>query len=577
MGLIFSFLKKYKVAAIAALVMMLIELAVELSQPLLISKIIDQGIKEQNSSVVWLWGGVLIGSAVVAFIAGVLSSFFAAHASQSFAFDLRDKLYEKVQSFTYEVFNRFATSSLITRLTGDVSQLQDTIFMSLRFMTRVPLVVVGSVIMALVVHVKLGLFLTVALPLLLLFLYFIMRKASLLFRNVQNRLDGVNGVIQENLTGIRLIRVFVRMGHEIGRFTVFSGNLMRSTVSALRLTETTMPFVMLIVNAAIMLILWFGRIEIANGDATLGETVAVINYSLRTIGALSAISGLVVTISRARASSQRITEVMSAGAGVKEGGAAKSEPIQGHVQFEGISFKYPESSISVLEDITFEVSAGERVAIMGATGSGKSSLVGLIPRLYEETDGIISIDGQKSSDIDISRLRRSIGYVPQEVQLFSGSIRDNIAWGNEHATQEQIEHAASAAQIHATVMELPNGYDTMLGQRGVNLSGGQKQRLTIARALVRKPAILILDDSTSALDAVTEGLLLEALKEISCTTFLITQKISSTASADLILLLDEGRLIGKGSHEELMASSLLYRKIYESQVEEAKQHVQSNS
>ncbi|OME70511.1 ABC transporter ATP-binding protein [Paenibacillus odorifer] len=577
MGLIFSFLKKYKVAAIAALVMMLIELAVELSQPLLISKIIDQGIKEQNSSVVWLWGGVLIGSAVVAFIAGVLSSFFAAHASQSFAFDLRDKLYEKVQSFTYEVFNRFATSSLITRLTGDVSQLQDTIFMSLRFMTRVPLVVVGSVIMALVVHVKLGLFLTVALPLLLLFLYFIMRKASLLFRNVQNRLDGVNGVIQENLTGIRLIRVFVRMGHEIGRFTVFSGNLMKSTVSALRLTETTMPFVMLIVNAAIMSILWFGRIEIANGDATLGETVAVINYSLRTIGALSAISGLVVTISRARASSQRITEVMSAGAGVKEGGAAKGEPIQGHVQFEGISFKYPESDISVLEDITFEVAAGERVAIMGATGSGKSSLVGLIPRLYEETDGIIRIDGQKSTDIDISRLRRSIGYVPQELQLFSGSIRDNIAWGNEYATQEQIEHAAAAAQIHATVMGLPKGYDTMLGQRGVNLSGGQKQRLTIARALVRKPAILILDDSTSALDAVTEGLLLEALKEISCTTFLITQKISSTASADLILLLDEGRLIGKGTHDELMTSSALYRKIYESQVEEAKQHVQSNS
>ncbi|KAA1181556.1 ABC transporter ATP-binding protein [Paenibacillus sp. B2(2019)] len=577
MGLIFSFLKKYKVAAIAALVMMLIELAVELSQPLLISKIIDQGIKEQNSSVVWLWGGVLIGSAVVAFIAGVLSSFFAAHASQSFAFDLRDKLYEKVQSFTYEVFNRFATSSLITRLTGDVSQLQDTIFMSLRFMTRVPLVVVGSVIMALVVHVKLGLFLTVALPLLLLFLYFIMRKASLLFRNVQNRLDGVNGVIQENLTGIRLIRVFVRMGHEIGRFTVFSGNLMKSTVSALRLTETTMPFVMLIVNAAIMSILWFGRIEIANGDATLGETVAVINYSLRTIGALSAISGLVVTISRARASSQRITEVMSAGAGVKEGGAAKGEPIQGHVQFEGISFKYPESDISVLEDITFEVATGERVAIMGATGSGKSSLVGLIPRLYEETEGIIRIDGQKSTDIDISRLRRSIGYVPQELQLFSGSIRDNIAWGNEHATQEQIEHAAAAAQIHATVMGLPKGYDTMLGQRGVNLSGGQKQRLTIARALVRKPAILILDDSTSALDAVTEGLLLEALKEISCTTFLITQKISSTASADLILLLDEGRLIGKGTHDELMTSSALYRKIYESQVEEAKQHVQSNS
>ncbi|AWV34907.1 ABC transporter ATP-binding protein [Paenibacillus odorifer] len=575
MALIFSFLKKYKVAAIAALVMMLIELTVELSQPLIISKIIDLGIREKDTSVVWLWGSILIGSAVVAFTAGVLSSFFAAHASQSFAFDLRDKLYEKVQSFTYEVFNRFATSSLITRLTGDVSQLQDTIFMSLRFMTRVPLVVVGSVIMALVVHVKLGLLLTVALPLLIFFLYWIMRKASLLFRTVQQRLDGVNGVIQENLTGIRLIRVFVRMGYEIERFTVFSGNLMRSTVSALRLTETTMPFVMLIVNAAILTILWFGRIAISNGDATLGQTVAVINYSLRTIGALSAISGLVVTFSRARASSQRVSEVMEAGAGVHEGGTLQGEPIQGHVKFEGVCFKYPNSDISVLEDIHFEVAAGERVAIMGATGSGKSSLVSLIPRLYEETDGIIWIDGDKSANIDISRLRRSIGYVPQELQLFSGSIRDNIAWGNEHATLEQIQQAAAAAQIHETVKGLPDGYDTMLGQRGVNLSGGQKQRLTIARALVRKPVMLILDDSTSALDAVTEGLLLEALKDISCTTFLITQKISSTASADLILLLDEGRLIGKGSHKELMASSELYRKIYESQVEEAKQHVQS--
>ncbi|WP_340394282.1 ABC transporter ATP-binding protein [Paenibacillus sp. FSL E2-0177] len=575
MALIFSFLKKYKVAAIAALVMMLIELTVELSQPLIISKIIDLGIREKDTSVVWLWGSVLIGSAVVAFTAGVLSSFFAAHASQSFAFDLRDKLYEKVQSFTYEVFNRFATSSLITRLTGDVSQLQDTIFMSLRFMTRVPLVVVGSVIMALVVHVKLGLLLTVALPLLIFFLYWIMRKASLLFRTVQQRLDGVNGVIQENLTGIRLIRVFVRMGYEIERFTVFSGNLMRSTVSALRLTETTMPFVMLIVNAAILAILWFGRIAISSGDATLGQTVAVINYSLRTIGALSAISGLVVTFSRARASSQRVSEVMEAGAGVREGGTLQGEPIQGHVKFEGVCFKYPNSDISVLEDIHFEVAAGERVAIMGATGSGKSSLVSLIPRLYEETDGTIWIDGEKSADIDISRLRKSIGYVPQELQLFSGSIRDNIAWGNEHATLEQIQQAAGAAQIYETVKGLPDGYDTMLGQRGVNLSGGQKQRLTIARALVRKPAMLILDDSTSALDAVTEGLLLEALKDISCTTFLITQKISSTASADLILLLDEGRLIGKGSHKELMASSELYRKIYESQVEEAKQHVQS--
>lgn len=592
MKLTFSYLKKYRVAAIAALVMMLIELAVELSQPLLISKIIDEGIREKDTAVVWLWGGVLVGSAAVAFLAGVLSSFFASHASQGFAFDLRDKLYEKVQSFSYEIFSRFPTSSLITRLTGDVSQLQDTIFMGLRFMTRIPLVVVGSVIMALVVHVKLGLLLTVTLPFLVIFLLWLMRRASVLFRNVQNRLDDVNGVIQENLTGIRLIRVFVRMGHEIGRFATFSGKLMQSTVSALRLTETSTPFIMIIVNAGILAVLWFGRIEISTGDATLGQTVAVINYSLRTMGALSALSWIMVSFSRARASSVRIDEVMSASEGPGELGMAplngmglaqtgslnqnqnQLPAIEGKVEFQQVGFSYPGSEIKVLEDISFTVQPGERVAIMGATGSGKSSLVTLIPRLYECGSGVIRIDGMKHTEIGIQALRGSIGYVPQEVLLFTGSIRENIAWGNGQAGQEDIEQAAAAAQIHETVAGLPEGYDTRLGQRGVNLSGGQKQRLTIARALVRKPAILILDDSTSALDAVTEGLLLAELKTMSCTTFLITQKISSTVSADLILLLDEGRLIAQGTHTELMDASPLYRKIYQSQTGEA-QHVQS--
>ncbi|MNB77355.1 putative ABC transporter ATP-binding protein [compost metagenome] len=582
MNLIFSYLKKYRVAAIAALAMMGIELAVELSQPLLISKIIDNGIVEKDMSVVWLWGGVLTLSAVIAFAAGILSSFFASHASQGFAFDLREKLYEKVQSFTYEVFNRFPTSSLITRLTGDVTQLQDTVFMALRFMTRVPLVVLGSVVMALVVHVKLGLLLAVTLPVLILFLAWVMRRSSALFKLVQSRLDGVNGVIQENLTGIRLIRVFVRMGHEIGRFASFSGGLMKATIAALRLTETMGPLIMLIVNAGIVAVLWFGRIEIAAGEATLGQTVAVINYALRTIGAMSALSWIMATFSRAVASEQRISEVMASpdGDGQSDPAAAQQSmngkhTIQGEIEFDKVSFSYPESDIAALEDVSFKVEPGQRVAILGATGSGKSSLVGLIPRLYEQTGGIIRIDGMDSADIEMSRLRRSIGYVPQEVLLFSGSVQENIAWGNEHATVEEIERAAAAAQIHNTIAGLPEGYDTMLGQRGVNLSGGQKQRLTIARALVRKPAVLILDDSTSALDAVTEGRLLEELTSMSCTTVLITQKISSTVSADLILLLDEGRLIAKGTHRELLAGSPLYRKIYESQTGEGAQHVQS--
>lgn len=573
-----TFLKKYRVAAIAALVMMLIELAVELSQPLLISKIIDDGIRQQDTAVVWLWGGVLVGSAAVAFLAGILSSFFASHVSQGFAFDLRDKLYEKVQSFSYDIFSRFPTSSLITRLTGDVTQIQDTIFMGLRFMTRIPLVVIGSVIMALVVHIKLGLLLTVTLPFLVIFMIWLMRRASELFRNVQSRLDGVNGVIQENLTGIRLIRVFVRMGHEIGRFATFSGELMRSTIAALRLTETSTPFIMIIVNAGILAVLWFGRIEISTGDATLGQTVAVINYSLRTMGALSALSWIMVSFSRARASSGRVTEVMAASDGPGElgmtSGKGLASAVQGKVEFQRVSFSYPDSDIKVLDDISFTVQPGERVAIMGATGSGKSSLVTLIPRLYECGSGSILVDGQKHTEMDMQTLRGSIGYVPQEVLLFTGSIRENIAWGNAAASQAEIEQAAAAAQIHDTVAGLPQGYDTALGQRGVNLSGGQKQRLSIARALVRRPAILILDDSTSALDAVTEGLLLAELKKLSCTTFLITQKISSTASADLILLLDEGRLIAQGTHSELMDESSLYRKIYQSQTGEG-QHVQS--
>ncbi|MBW4081782.1 ABC transporter ATP-binding protein [Paenibacillus sp. S150] len=579
MNIIFSYLRKYRVAAIAALVMMLVELAVELSQPLLISKIIDDGIREQDNGIVWLWGGVLVISAGLAFIAGVLSSFFASHASQGFAFDLRDKLYEKVQSFTYAVFSRIPTSSLITRLTADVSQLQDTIFMGLRFMTRVPLVVLGSVVMALVVDVKLGMLLAVTLPVLIVLLVWVMRRASALFRSVQIRLDGVNSVIQENLTGIRLIRVFVRMNYEIRRFAAFSGELMKSTVAALRLTETSAPLIMLIVNAGIMMVLWFGRIEISSGDATLGQTVAVINYSLRTIGALSALSWIMATFSRARASSQRIGEVMSADELEARDAAAdtarETTAIRGKVEFRQVGFRYPESDIAVLEGISFAVQPGERVAIMGATGSGKSSLVGLIPRLYEQNSGEILIDGTAIAEAGISRLRGAIGYVPQEVLLFTGSVRENIAWGNPDAAQEEIEQAASAAQIHDTVKELPQGYDTMLGQRGVNLSGGQKQRLTIARALVRKPAVLILDDSTSALDAVTEGQLLAELKTMSCTTFLITQKISSTVSADLILLLDEGRLIAQGTHEDLMKHSELYRKINESQDREGVQHVQS--
>ncbi|WP_310550166.1 ABC transporter ATP-binding protein [Paenibacillus glufosinatiresistens] len=582
MSVIIPFIRKYKVAAAASLAMMLIELAVELSQPLLISKIIDEGIRQRDAGTVWMWGGVLLASAAVAFAAGILSSFFAAHTSQGFAFDLRDKLYSRIQRFSYETFSRFAASSLITRLTGDVGQLQDTLFMSLRFMTRIPLVVIGSVVMALVVHAGLGVWLALTVPLLLGFLYLSMRMAARRFKAVQERLDSVNGVIQENLTGIALIRAFVRTGHEIARFGEASLGLMRSSVRALKLTETSAPILMLMMNGAVILVLWFGRVQIEVGSATLGETVAVVNYCLRTIGALSALSGIVVTYSKARASVQRIREVMEAEEGSGENRAdlsglsaaslltagqrlSEAGAGRGAVVFEHVDFHYPGSDIPILSDISFRVRPGERVAVMGATGSGKSSLVALIPRLYEPSAGRVLVDGEDVRSMDESRLRGMIGYAPQEALLFSGTIRDNIAWGKPDASQEEIGRAAEAAQIAETIRGLPEGCETRLGQRGVNLSGGQKQRLGIARALVRRPAILILDDSTSALDAVTEGRLLKALESLSCTTFLITQKISSTRSCDRILLLEDGRLEAEGTHDDLMKQSALYRTIWESQ------------
>ncbi|WP_334074829.1 ABC transporter ATP-binding protein [Paenibacillus sp. A14] len=586
MTFIFSYIKKYRVAAISAICMMLIELAVELVQPMIISKIIDDGIRQRELSVAWTWGGILLGSAVLAFAAGICSSFLASHASQGFGYDLRDRLYEKVQRLSYPVFGKFAASSLITRLTGDVTQLQEMVFMSLRFATRVPLVVLGSMVMALVVHVKLGLFLTVLVPLMLVFVMRMIRRTTLLFRVVQKRMDALNGVIQENMTGMRLIRVFVRRDQETGRFQKRSSELMEGTVSALRLAETTMPFLLFVMNAGILAVLWFGQIDIAAGSATVGEVVAVANYSLRTIGALSALSWIMTVYSRASASAQRTGEVLAAEdpeaeANLAVGGGKRPDsgkaPLRGELEFERVGFRYPGSDLRVLEEISFRLRAGQRAAILGATGSGKTSLVQLVPRLYEPDEGVIRIDGEDIRRIGSSRLRGGIGYVPQEVILFSGTVRENIAWGREDATLEQIREAARQAQIHETIESLPHGYDTMLGQRGVNLSGGQKQRLSIARALVRKPSILILDDSTSALDTRTEAALLQELDRLSCTTLLITQKVGTTASADLILLLDEGRLIASGTHAELLADSPLYRRIVESQQGKGDTHVQGIS
>ncbi|MED3890788.1 ABC transporter ATP-binding protein [Peribacillus frigoritolerans] len=562
-----SFLKPYWLLIILALSLMIIELGVELLQPLFIAKIIDDGILQKDLSVVIKWGSVMVGLSVFSFLGGIVNSFTASHVSQSFGHDVRTSLFGKIQAFSFANLNNIPTSSLITRMTNDVTQLQNTVFMGLRIMARAPLIVIGGAIMAIAVDLKLSLVLVISIPVLVFFLGWVMKRAAKLFKLVQKKLDNVNGVMRENLIGMRLIKAFLRKEHEIGRFDDANEELKRKTVSSLRLIETTMPVLMLVMNVAILIILWLGSEFITTGDIQVGEVVAIVNYATRIAASLSVFSWLIMVISRAKASAERVTEIFETSIDIDEGKAeSKSGAVNGGgIKFLDVSFRYPGTETPILKNLTFSIDPGESLAIIGATGSGKTSLFQLIPRLYEVESGSIQIDGQDLKDIPLNSLRNRIGYVPQEALLFSGTIKNNVAWGKEGASMEEIMAAAMHAQVHETVMKLPKQYETQLGQKGVNLSGGQKQRLSIARALVRKPRILLLDDSTSALDLKTESKLLAALKDYTCTTLIITQKISTAMEADKILLLERGQVLALGKHQDLMQTSDLYRKIVRSQ------------
>ncbi|USK75548.1 ABC transporter ATP-binding protein [Peribacillus frigoritolerans] len=562
-----SFLKPYWLLITLALSLMIVELGVELLQPLFIAKIIDDGILQKDLSVVIKWGSVMVGLSVFSFLGGIVNSFTASHVSQSFGHDIRKSLFGKIQAFSFANLNNIPTSSLITRMTNDVTQLQNTVFMGLRIMARAPLIVIGGAIMAIAVDLKLSLVLVISIPVLVFFLGWVMKRAAKLFKLVQKKLDNVNGVMRENLIGMRLIKAFLRKEHEIGRFDDANEELKRKTVSSLRLIETTMPVLMLVMNVAILIILWLGSEFITTGDIQVGEVVAIVNYATRIAASLSVFSWLIMVISRAKASAERVTEIFETPIDIDEGKAeSKSGDVNGGgIKFLDVSFRYPGTETPILKNLTFSIDPGESLAIIGATGSGKTTLFQLIPRLYEVESGSIHIDGQDLKDIPLNSLRNRIGYVPQEALLFSGTIKSNVAWGKEGASMEEIMAAAMHAQVHETVMKLPKQYETQLGQKGVNLSGGQKQRLSIARALVRKPKILLLDDSTSALDLKTESKLLAALKGYTCTTLIITQKISTAMEADKILLLESGQVLALGKHQDLMQTSDLYRKIVRSQ------------
>ncbi|RNF40103.1 ABC transporter ATP-binding protein [Planococcus salinus] len=569
MKTVFSYAKPYKWWIAIALSLMLFELAVELLQPLVIARIIDDGILAQDQDRIVQYGFVLIALSLIAFFSGVANSYFAAHVAHSFSFNLRGAVYSKVQSFSLAMFNKFPASALITRLTSDVTLVQNILFMGLRIMLRAPLLVIGSMAMAFVVNAKLAIYLIIVFPVLLLFLYFMVRKGVAYFSFVQQRLDRVNRLVQENLQAVRLIKAYLRGKYEANRFSEVAGSLKTDTVKAFRVMEIILPILLFGMNVSLLAVLWFGASEIQNGNAQIGELVAIVNYAMRMTGAFSMFSFIIMAFARAKASSERIEEVLLADDVQKVEGQGATEMIRrGEVVFEHVSFTYPGTTRQVLKDISFRLEPNEKLAIMGATGSGKSTLLQLLPRFYDPTEGAVSIHGRDIQEWSLRELRKTIGVVPQQSLLFTGTISDNLSWGKEGALEEELSASAVKAQIHDTVVRFPKAYGTRVGQKGVNLSGGQKQRLSIARALVRKPSILILDDSTSALDVKTEAALWRELEREQATMLVVTQKIRTALKADRILLLEDGEISAYGTHEELYACSELYRQIAHSQQEQ---------
>lgn len=579
---LFSFLKPYWVWATLAPLLMMLEVAMDLMQPRLLQRIIDVGIANSDLTVVLQTGLWMVGLAVAGIIGGVGCSFFAVLAAQGFGADLRSALFGRVQMLSFANIDELETGKLITRLTNDVTQVQEVVLMLLRIMVRAPMMMAGSLLMAVIIAPQLAWLFIILIPLVSVGLVLIINRAFPLFSQVQARLDALNTVMQESLAGVRVVKAFVREAHQIMRFGEANDRLMAQNIAAVRTVAVTMPFMMIVLDSGVVAALWFGGVQVSADGMQIGQVIAFINYLMQTLMSLMMVSMLLMRISRSEASAVRVQEVFDSEPAVRnkpdaltglmaQGGRQDGGAPSRRVAFEDVTFSYAGSEDDpVLSDVSFVAEPGQTVALLGATGSGKSSLVHLIPRFYDVTGGRVTIDGVDVRDIDEATLRRQIGTALQESVLFSGTIRDNIRYGRPDASDEEVIAAAKLAQAHDFISALPDGYDAVVGQRGANLSGGQKQRIAIARALLIRPAILILDDSTSAVDVETEGRIQDALDALNeeRTTFVVAQRISTVLDADKILVLDDGRIVAQGDHEELLAASPIYREIYASQLDD---------
>ena len=563
------FLKNYKKETVLAPLFKLLEASFELMIPLVVAAIVDQGIGQGDVSAVYRLGGIMVLLGVVGLIAAVTAQYFSAKAAVGFAAELRSALFGHIQSLSYTEIDTVGTSTLITRLTSDVNQVQSGVNMTLRLLLRSPFIVFGAMIMAFAVDVKSALIFLGVIPLLSLVVFGIMVITMPLYKQVQKSLDGVLTLTRENLTGIRVIRAFHKEQEEIKEFDKENKELTGVQLLVGRISGLMNPITYVIVNLGLVLLIHTGALQVDIGTLTQGEVIALINYISQILVELIKMANLIVLITKALSCANRISSVLEVQSSMKDEGTEnitedQEIPI---LEFENVGFCYAGAGEESLTKMNFEVYKGETVGVIGGTGSGKTTLVNLIPRFYDATSGMIRYHGKPISEYRIEELRERIGVVPQKAVLFKGTIRSNLLWGNENASQEDIEEALAASQSKEFVEKLETYVDSPVAQGGKNFSGGQRQRLTIARALIRKPEILILDDSTSALDYATDAKLRAELKKRkdTMTTFIVSQRTSSIQFADKIVVLEDGKIVGLGTHEELLNSCEVYQEIYDSQ------------